>query len=83
MKSKEVRQLLNNSELFSEDFYDFLNRIAIVRDDFMFLDPPYDTTFSEYDQNSFNAEDQTRLADYLINECPWNIKSSIFVKSKH
>ncbi len=84
-KSKEVRQLLNNSELFSEDFYDFLNRIAIVRDDFMFLDPPYDTTFSEYDQNSFNAEDQTRLADYLINECPCQfmlvIKKTDFIES--
>ena len=36
----------------------------------MFLDPPYDTTFSEYDQNTFGTDDQKRLANYLINECP-------------
>lgn len=34
-----------------------------------FLDPPYDTEFSTYAQNSFTKKDQERLANYLINKC--------------
>jgi len=68
-KSKKLKRLLDNTELHSEDFYEFLNNIPIEENDFMFLDPPYDTTFSEYDKNSFGAKDQIRLANYLINEC--------------
>lgn len=84
-KSKEVRHLLKTTEIFSEDFYEFLNKIKINRDDFMFLDPPYDTTFSEYDQNTFNSDDQKRLANYLINECPCRfmlvIKKTEFIEN--
>lgn len=69
-KSAKLKQLLNNTELFQLDFYDFVNQIVIDNNDFMFLDPPYDTTFSEYDKNSFNEQDQERLAQYLINQCP-------------
>ena len=68
-KSKSVRDLLKHTELFTEDFYDFVNMIPMNKNDFMFLDPPYDTTFSEYDKNSFDSNDQKRLANYLINEC--------------
>lgn len=84
-ETKEVENLLKNTELFNEDFYSFLNKIDIDKKDFMFLDPPYDTTFSEYDQNSFSAEDQIRLANYLINECPCRfmliIKKTDFIES--
>ena len=69
-KDKRLRKLLKNTQFFTEDFYDFLGRINIKGDDFMFLDPPYDTTFSEYDKNAFDTNDQERLANYLINECP-------------
>ena len=68
-KSLIVRKLLKNTELYQLDFYDFVNVITLQEDDFMFLDPPYDTTFSEYDKNSFNQNDQLRLANYLIREC--------------
>jgi DNA adenine methylase len=51
----------------------------------MFLDPPYDTTFSEYDKNEFGLDDQRRLANYLINECPCRflliIKKTDFINS--
>jgi len=69
LKTKGLRDLLRRTELCNKDFYDFVRRLNIDTNDFMFLDPPYDTTFSEYDQNSFDAEDQRRLANYLINEC--------------
>ena len=31
----------------------------------MFLDPPYDTDFSDYENKSFNKNDQVRLRDSL------------------
>ena len=84
-KTKEVKQLLKDTKLFTEDFYDFLSSIKIESNDFMFLDPPYDTTFSEYDKNSFDANDQRRLADYLINKCPCRfmliIKKTEFIEN--
>ncbi len=71
-KKRKVKTLLKNTEIFNEDFYDFLGEININTNDFMFIDPPYDTTFSEYDKNTFDINDQKRLANYLINECPCN-----------
>lgn len=83
-KSLKVRKLLNNTDIYNCDFYEFLKNIEINSNDFMFIDPPYDTTFSEYDQNSFCAEDQKRLAKYLIEECPCNfmliIKETPFIR---
>ena len=32
----------------------------------MFLDPPYDTDFSDYEKKSFNKEDQIRLSRCLF-----------------
>ena len=51
------------------DFEDFFHRCVPTKDDFVFLDPPYDTEFSTYAQNEFGKDDQERLANYLINEC--------------
>ena len=34
---------------------------------FIFLDPPYDTKFSDYAGNAFTQEDQIRLANFLKN----------------
>lgn len=69
IRNNELNEKLNASTLFNLDFEDFLNRIAINRDDFMFLDPPYDGGFSEYANNTFEQDDQRRLANYLIFEC--------------
>ena len=35
-------------------------------DDFVFLDPPYDTEFSTYDRNAFTYDDQKRLAHWCM-----------------
>ncbi len=69
-----------NETVFSElDFYEYVRGLDINRDDFMFLDPPYDTEFTEYDKNNFDMNDQQRLANYLINECP--CKFMMIIKS--
>lgn len=51
------------------DFEAFFHKCPPTKDDFVFLDPPYDTEFSTYAQNEFGRADQERLANYLINEC--------------
>ena len=84
-KSKELMKLLSKTTFSTNDFYDFIRDLNIQKQDFMFLDPPYDTTFSEYDKNSFGMEDQKRLANYLINECKCRfmlvIKETPFIRS--
>lgn len=69
MKSKEVVTHFKNSVINQGDFYDFMNKYPPQKNDFIFLDPPYDTEFSNYEGNEFTSNDQTRLADYLIKEC--------------
>lgn len=84
-KSQELLTYLNNTNFYVEDFLSFVNRIQLTENDFMFLDPPYDTTFSEYDKNSFEQQDQVRLAQYLINNCPCKfmvvIKKTDFIEN--
>ena len=60
------------------DFEIFLKKYNPTENDFIFLDPPYDTEFSTYALNEFSREDQKRLANYLINEC--NAKWLMIIK---
>lgn len=57
------------THIFNLDFEKFLRKTNPTKEDFVFLDPPYDTEFSTYAQNTFTREDQERLANYMINEC--------------
>ena len=67
------------------DFEEFLSSKELSSDDFIFLDPPYDTEFSTYAQNEFDRNDQTRLSNFLINkiDAKWMlvIKSTNFIIS--
>ena len=58
-----------NTGIFNLDFEQFLTNNPPTPNDFVFLDPPYDSEFSTYDQNEFGRRDQERLANYLINAC--------------
>ena len=50
-----------------------------MKNDFIFLDPPYDTEFNTYARNTFDKADQKRLADYLQSEC--EAKFMLIIKS--
>lgn len=63
--SKEVAQLFESTKISNDDFEAFLNGMDLKTNDFIFLDPPYDSEFSEYDQNAFTQQDQERLANFL------------------
>lgn len=69
MKSKldrifdeQVVSLLGRTEIACQDFEDFIEACDLTENDFMFLDPPYDTEFSEYEGKAFTKLDQARLA---------------------
>ncbi len=70
IKSKELQTHFVNTDIYNLDFEEFLDKIKLTKNDFIFLDPPYDTDFSSYVNNTFDKQDQERLANYLINKCP-------------
>ena len=59
---EETQQIFANTDIRCEDFEDFLQAVQPTEYDFMFLDPPYDTEFSDYEGNAFTKLDQARLA---------------------
>lgn len=67
LSSKELKNYLSTTDIYNLDFEDFCDKITLTENDFMFLDPPYDTEFSTYAKNDFGKEDQIRLANYLKN----------------
>lgn len=67
LKSDSLHKHLQNTIIESVDFECFFEKHSPTKQDFIFLDPPYDTEFSTYAQNEFNRNDQKRLANYLIN----------------
>jgi DNA adenine methylase len=69
MQSPEVQKHFANTVIENMDFEVFLQEYKPSADDFIFLDPPYDSEFSTYTQNTFDKSDQERLAHYLLNQC--------------
>lgn len=65
----EHSRLLNGAELMNIDYAEVFN--LCEPDDFVFLDPPYDCTFSDYGndeyRDGFNEENHRRLAQDFIN----------------
>jgi DNA adenine methylase len=85
LQSKELVDHLSKTTIDNLDFEEFFIKNKPQKDDFIFLDPPYDSEFSTYAKNEFTRDDQARLADYLINRCEANwmmvIKNTDFIYS--
>lgn len=83
--SEIVQEKMRNTTLFCADFEEFLDNCKPEASDFIFLDPPYDSDFSTYDQNVFEKQDQIRLATYLLEKCPCRflmiIKNTDFISN--
>ena len=58
----ETAALFSNTQIYCRDFEEFLEQVRPTKHDFIFLDPPYDTEFSDYEGNAFTKLDQARLA---------------------
>jgi DNA adenine methylase len=69
LRSPEVELHFKNTVIENMDFEAFLQKHPPQAEDFIFLDPPYDSEFSTYSQNEFGREDQKRLASYLLKQC--------------
>jgi len=69
LKNIELVKHLEKTTIENLDFEEFFEKNRPSKDDFIFLDPPYDNTYSSYSNNSFTRSDQERLSDFLINRC--------------
>ena len=78
ISSKEINSYMKNTEIYCLDFEEFLNKLNCNDNDFIFIDPPYDTEFSTYAKNEFDKKDQVRLAN-----CLSKIKSNIMIIIKN
>ncbi|MFP4487075.1 MAG: DNA adenine methylase, partial [Campylobacterales bacterium] len=63
--SNEVIKMLGNTSISNKDFETFLRENHFSNKDFIFIDPPYDSDFSDYEKKKFGKNDQLRLADCL------------------
>ena len=63
--SDDIYEKLSKTNVCNMDFEIFINSLSLTKDDFLFLDPPYDSDFSTYAQNEFGKEDQIRLCECL------------------
>ena len=78
-----VNTFKENIDYTSLDFADALN-VQFNENDFIFLDPPYDTVFTSYDGRAFSREDHIRLSNVLKGiKCKWMmvIKQTDFIDS--
>jgi DNA adenine methylase len=41
------------------------SQLSLIKNDFIYADPPYDVEFTQYSANTFKWEDQVRLAEWL------------------
>ncbi len=62
MFNRDMDKLFSNTDIHCSDFEAFLENVPLTDNDFMFLDPPYDTDFSDYEGADFTKMDQERLA---------------------
>ncbi|MFR5891822.1 MAG: DNA adenine methylase [Bacilli bacterium] len=67
MKSNDIISYFKHTSIYNLDFEDFLNLFQLNENDFIFLDPPYDSEFSTYDNNSFDRNEQISLRDCMKN----------------
>ncbi len=56
---------IEKTQIYNEDFGKFLKRFDFTSEDFVFVDPPYDSEFSNYDGKEFDKNEQIRLAQRL------------------
>lgn len=70
--SSDVKKVFSETEIMCADFEEAINSYNFKENDFMFLDPPYDSTFTDYDDIAFNREEHKRLAKCLEKcKCKW------------
>ncbi len=67
LSNDNLAKKLNNTTITCFDFEEFLMKVNPQKNDFLFLDPPYHESFSNYTNNKFSEKDQIRLVGILEN----------------
>ncbi|MBF0787956.1 MULTISPECIES: DNA adenine methylase [unclassified Streptococcus] len=67
IESEDIKKKLDITQVYSLDFEEFFSEVNLDKNDFIFLDPPYDSSFSTYANNKFLNEDHIRLANFCKN----------------
>jgi DNA adenine methylase len=84
LQSAKVKAHLAKTAIYNLDFEEFFAVTKPGPHDFIFLDPPYDSDFSTYAQNTFGKDDQIRLSNCLLS-CQARfmlvIKNTDFIRS--
>jgi DNA adenine methylase len=65
-RSQRVIGKFSAARIEHMDFADFFSQHYPKSGDFIFVDPPYDSDFSEYGNSRFGPEDHARLAEFLL-----------------
>jgi DNA adenine methylase len=64
LKNDKYKNILQNTKILLKNFEDIFNNDEYdSEDNFMFLDPPYDSKFTDYGYCSFTKEHHKKLAD--------------------
>jgi DNA adenine methylase len=64
VKNKYYEDLLKRTDIYNESF-EYIFEKYNDENNFMFLDPPYDSEFTDYGYCSFGKEEHIKLADYF------------------
>ena len=66
LKNKDYENLLKNTEIYNKSF-EYIFENYNDPENFMFLDPPYDSEFTDYGYCSFARDEQNKLAECFKN----------------
>ena len=68
----EIKHLFRGVHMYNDDFGASISKWDFNQNDFMFLDPPYDSKFTDYDNNGFGKKEHIRLKETLQKcNCNW------------
>ena len=82
IKNKDYETLLKRTDIFNKDF-EYIFKNYNDKDNFMFLDPPYDSEFTDYGYCSFGKEEHKKLATCFKetkNKCLMIIGKTAFIE---
>ena len=82
LTNPEYQELLGRTEVLQTDFRDIFARYNDPKN-FVFLDPPYDSTFTDYGYCKFDRDDHRALADLFKqtkNKCMMVIGATDFIE---
>ena len=80
--NEDYFNLLNNTEILNTDYKDIFEKYN-SKENFVFLDPPYDSVFNDYGGDNFTRQSQIELSEIFKtteNKCMIVIGGSDFVR---